>query len=109
MVWQSIIRAMASKEEQQRRKELLATLKQNNRAEKLAGLPTSVENLKALFGYLDEALGEQGCDDTLQLTQRFAAAHDIDFAPLKAWLADNGGFCDCEVLANVEEKLEDVL
>ncbi|KUG06183.1 DUF2695 domain-containing protein [Solirubrum puertoriconensis] len=100
---------MASKEEQKRRKELLANLKQNQRADKLAKLPTSAENLKALFDYLDEELGGEGCDDTLRLTKLFAESRSIDFAALKQWLTNNGGYCDCEVLANVEEKVEDIL
>ena len=33
------------------------------------------------------------------------------YLPLKKiieWLEENGGYCDCEVLANIEEKILDI-
>lgn len=66
-------------------------------------LPLSRDVFERLFNYLDEAL-EGGCNDTLSLTEVFLhneGVRDIDKVLL--WLNDNGGYCDCEVLANVEE------
>jgi hypothetical protein len=60
------------------------------------------EQLRALLDYLDEALAEEGCDHTLRLTGRWATEKGIDANALAASLADFGGGCDCEVLANVD-------
>ncbi|HLX63707.1 MAG TPA: DUF2695 domain-containing protein [Planctomycetota bacterium] len=66
-------------------------------------LPLAAERLKALFDALDIELPKRGCDHTLRFVQEWCRRTDADFAPLCAWLNDNGGFCDCEVLANCEE------
>ncbi|TGE20456.1 DUF2695 domain-containing protein [Hymenobacter aquaticus] len=100
---------MPSKEDKQKRKEILAGLSAKHKAEKVANLPLPLTELKALFDYLDEQLGETDCDDTLRLTQQFLESRNIPVAPITAWLDTYGGYCDCEVLANVEEKFENVL
>ena len=66
----------------------------------------SLKQLEALFDYLDDKLSEEGCDDTLQHTKQFAAEAQVPYKALKDWMATQGGYCDCEVLANVEEKVE---
>jgi hypothetical protein len=60
------------------------------------------EQLRALLDYLDRALAEEGCDHTLRLTGRWAAQKEIDTEALAGSLAEFGGGCDCEVLANVD-------
>ncbi len=41
-------------------------------------------------------------------TKVFFGSRGIDNFEEKAeWLNENGGYCDCEVLANVEEKFDD--
>ena len=62
---------------------------------------------KELFGYLDERLGNEGCDDILRLTGQFLQdAGVLNIEEVLQWLRDHGGYCDCEVLANVEEQFE---
>jgi len=97
---------MPSQEEKQRRKAIQNKLTQKANIEKLAGLPMPKEKLAAFFNYLDQQLTEHDCDDTLRFTQEFAASHNLEFEPIKQWLGDYGGYCDCEALANVEEKYE---
>jgi hypothetical protein len=53
-------------------------------------------------------LTEQGCDDTLKLTQQFAKEHSLSFEAIKQWLSTYGGYCDCEALANVEDHFENL-
>lgn len=70
-------------------------------------LPMSRDKFKLLFDYLDEKLNEQGCDDTNALTMSFLLQFSNETAEkVLAWLADHGGKCDCEILANVEEQFE---
>ena len=97
---------MPSPEEKQRRKAIQNELQQKADAEKLAALPMPREKLQAFFDYLDQQLSEPDCDDTLHFTQQFAASHNLAFEPIKHWLDNFGGYCDCEALANVEEKYE---
>jgi hypothetical protein len=58
---------------------------------------------------LDEKLATVGCDDKLRLTKQFANEQQISFEILEEWLGEHGGYCDCEVLANVEEQFEGLL
>ncbi|MBD7923165.1 DUF2695 domain-containing protein [Xanthomonas sp. Sa3BUA13] len=57
-----------------------------------------------MFEYLDGALSV-GCDHSLRFTRRFLQDHDLPEAAILPWLGEYGGFCDCEVLANVEQEL----
>ncbi|GGF16919.1 DUF2695 domain-containing protein [Hymenobacter cavernae] len=100
---------MSAKDEKQKRKALLNSFKQQQRDEKLAGLPLPLTELKALFDYLDEELSETDCGDTLRLTKQFLQERNLPVATVTEWLGNHGGYCDCEVLANVEEKFEDIL
>jgi hypothetical protein len=97
---------MPSQEEKQRRKAIQNELRQKSDVEKIAALPMLREKLQAFFDYLDQQLEAHACDDTLRFTQEFAAMHSLAFEPIKQWLGDFGGYCDCEALANVEEKYE---
>jgi hypothetical protein len=58
--------------------------------------------LSDLLDYLDERLQHAGCDHTLRLTERWAAERRIESRGLLASLEHFGGYCDCEVLANVD-------
>lgn len=69
-------------------------------------LPISRDLFQQLFDYLDEAL-EEGCDDTLRLTETFLHTQNVkNVQEVLFWINDKGGYCDCEVLANVEEIFE---
>lgn len=68
--------------------------------------PTPIDDkiLEGLFDYLDEKLSTEVCKNDLTLTIAFLkeqGVNNIDNAI--AWLQSKGGYCDCEVLANVEE------
>ncbi|OGX80946.1 hypothetical protein BEN48_07185 [Hymenobacter glacialis] len=97
---------MPSQEEKGRRKAIQNELMKKADAERLAALPMPKEKLQEFFDYLDQQLEEHDCDDTLRFTQQFAASRNLAFEPIKQWLGDYGGYCDCEALANVEEKYE---
>lgn len=73
-----------------------------------ASMPLSKEHLRGLFDYLDTKL-EAGCDHTAKNTLSYLHSYSLDSDRIIPWLQDLGGYCDCEVLANVEEKFEGVL
>ena len=50
--------------------------------------------------FIDRMLDETGCDNRLSLAARYRDLHAPDDLGLESRLADLGGYCDCEVLAN---------
>nr|CAS02403.1 putative integron gene cassette protein [uncultured bacterium] len=94
---------MPSKSETDRRKALRRAAKQGTRKAEEARMPISLSDLKRLFDHLEAALAG-ACDHTLRLTRQFLASRQLPEATIAPWLGEYGGFCDCEVLANVEER-----
>jgi len=98
---------MPDKNERERREQLRDILRDKAEAEFNASLPMSRALFMALFDYLDTKMGVEGCDHTLRLTNHFLAETSVNNTPaVREWMADKGGYCDCEVLANVEELFE---
>ena len=96
-----------SKEEKERRKQILEALRQKQKKEFELGLPTDRDTFEKLFDYLNDQLEEIDCDDTSKLTRKFLEKNNIEnIEEVLKWLSENGGYCDCEILANVEEKFE---
>jgi hypothetical protein len=74
-----------------------------------SALPGPIEEMRALFDHLDRWLGEQPCDHTRQATDDYLRQHDLAQEAYLAWFDTHGGFCDCEILANCEERLDETL
>ena len=94
--------------EKERRSQIKQELKQKARDEFEKNLPMPRIKFQNLFNYLDEKLSEAECDNTFRITEDFLNNHNIkDLNKIENWLKENGGYCDCEVLNNIEEKFED--
>ena len=65
-------------------------------------LPLDDVEMKALFDMLDLSLQKQDCDHSRGLTDAWLRDRGHSLDVVHRWLDDNGGFCDCEVLANSE-------
>jgi hypothetical protein len=65
--------------------------------------------MKKLFDMLDTELPRVGCNHTLRLVSQWCKSQAIPFAKVEGWLWDNGGYCDCEALANAEEAWQDAI
>jgi hypothetical protein len=61
--------------------------------------------LHDLFDWLDRE-DAPACDHTLRETVEFLRQRGLDVERVVSWLQEHGGFCDCEVLYNVEEQFE---
>lgn len=101
---------MPSKEEKQRRRQIGQTLTSQERVREEASLPLSKAQLRTLLDTLDHELSEDSddetpasCDHTLSRTQAFLTEHSLPQDEIIDWLRGQGGYCDCEVLANVGE------
>ncbi|GAA4317353.1 DUF2695 domain-containing protein [Flaviaesturariibacter amylovorans] len=98
---------MPASSEKEKRKAALAALRRSAAATFESTLPMPRALFEDLFDHLGEALEEEECDDTLRRTKTFLAEAGVaDPKKVVAWLMAHGGRCDCEVLANVEEKFE---
>jgi Protein of unknown function (DUF2695) len=87
-----------------KRKEIKNQLAEKELVEFKSGLPINENTFPELFDYLDSQLGKNSCDHSTIFTRTFLDKKGIsNTAQVIKWLADNGGFCDCEVLANVED------
>lgn len=75
--------------------------KAKERAEAEAALPVPKSQLLGLFDFLDSELGRRGCDHTLVLTVEWAHRENVSADEIVSWSREHGGYCDCEVLANV--------
>ena len=98
---------MPDQNEKNKRKQILSDLRKKSKEEFENSLPMSRDNFKNLFDYLDTELRENDCDDTNRLTRSYLDQMGIvNSQEVLVWLGEKGGYCDCEILANVEEQFE---
>lgn len=97
------------KTEKARRKELLNAVRENVRCKLRDSLPAPTPVLKALFDYLDAKLEASECDDSLRHVRDFISSHALPEDAIVNWLEEHGGHCDCEVLANAEQVVEEAV
>lgn len=100
---------MPDRAEKTRRKELLHAVREDARHKIRDGLPVIAPALKALFEYLDEQLESSPCDHTVRHVRGFIRSHPLPERAIIGWLEDNGGYCDCEALANAEQIVEEAI
>lgn len=71
-----------------------------------AALPMPDEQMHDLFVFVEERLSVAACDHSLRRTASWLDTRDVDADRVLAWLEDNGGYCDCEVVFNAREAWE---
>jgi hypothetical protein len=71
------------------------------RTELLASMPVSPDQLHRLLEDLDANL--KSCDHTTKLTATFLDVENLETDKVLSWLGEQGGYCDCEVLANLDD------
>lgn len=91
------------------KKEVLRAWREGERATARAAFPIPASRLREMFDMLDHALPTSGCDHTRKLTGAWLEAKELPVDAVFAWLDGLGGFCDCEVLANVEQLVDEAL
>ena len=93
--------------ERQKRKEARKVLAQKELDDFRASLPMEEKHFVALFHFLEKALQEHPCNHTLGNTTLFLTEKKVpDPEKVITWLTSHGGYCDCEVLYNVEEQFD---
>lgn len=87
---------------------LKKAFKQQENETFIASLPMKVNSFNDLFEDLDVKLSDEPCNHTLANTEAFLHQQELPVQKVILWLNEHGGYCDCEVLANVEEKFENL-
>ena len=98
---------MTNTAEKERRRQIRNELRAAAKAEFESCLPMTKEMFRSLFNYLDSVLQKENCNEDHSLTICILELIEVEkVEEVVGWLIDNNGFCDCEVLANVEEQFE---
>jgi len=90
---------MAKRPDERRR--LLKELKARDRELAEKELPVPKGLLLSLFDRLDRSLSVDPCDHSLRFTIAWCQDQHVDPDRISEWVKTHGGYCDCEVLANV--------
>ena len=91
-----------------RKEELKKAWKQQERQKLIDSIPMPHQDLRDLFDYLDRPNARQ-CDHTFCETVEFLQKRNLNVDSIVAWLRENGGFCDCEVIYNVDDKFGEIV
>jgi len=98
---------LSNMEDKERRRQIKIELRAKAKAEFESSLPMNRERFKGLFNYLNSVLQKEKCNEDHELTIWFLELIGVENVDeVVGWLIGNDGFCDCEVLANVEERFE---
>jgi len=89
-----------------RKEQMKKAWKQQERQKLIASIPLPHADLRALFDFLDRE-GAPKCDHTIRETIQFL--QNVDSTLIVSWLREYGGYCDCEVIYNVEDKFGEIV
>ena len=65
-------------------------------------MPIDRSRLESLLAHVDAAVTTAGCDHTCRATDAWALAHGVDPDRLHDGIQEYGGYCDVEVVMNVD-------
>ena len=91
-----------------RKEELKNAWKQQEQAKLTASIPMPHADLRALFEFLDREDAPK-CDHTLRETIQFLRERGLDAERVVPSLHEHGGYCDCEVIYNVDDKFGEIV
>jgi hypothetical protein len=64
-------------------------------------LPAGPETISGLLDFVEDELYDSECNHSLQHSMRYMMDNGLNFAKITSWLNENGGYCDCKVLAEI--------
>ena len=88
--------------------ELKKAWKAQERQKLIDSIPMSHQDLRDLFDYLDRP-NPPPCDHTFRETLEFIKKRGLDAERIIPWLREYGGYCDCEVIFNVDDKFGEIV
>lgn len=90
------------------KRDLKNAWREQQRQKLLASIPMPHADLKELFDFLDRP-DAPACDHSLRETLDFLARKNLSAERVVPWLREHGGYCDCEVIFNVENEFGDLI
>ena len=87
-----------------RQLEVWGQLSGEERTRFLESLPATKDEIEDLFDYIDRRSQNESCVHNLRFTMQFLMENRLNMPKVMSWLNENGGYCDCEVLQNIEKK-----
>lgn len=70
----------------------------------LDSLPAGQVTISEMLDYIEDELYGSECNDSLRHAMRFMMENHLNFPKLTSWLNENGGYCDCKVMAEIAPK-----
>lgn len=67
----------------------------------LDSLPAGQNTISALLDYVEDELYDSECDHSLRYSMKFMMDNRLNFPRITSWLNENGGYCDCKVMAEI--------
>ena len=67
----------------------------------LDSLPAAQHTISELLDFVEDELYDIECNHSLQYAMRYMMENHLDFGKITSWLNNNGGYCDCKVLAEI--------
>ncbi len=64
-------------------------------------LPAQQNTVSELLDFVEDELYDSECNHSLQYAMRFMMENHLDFGKITSWLNNNGGYCDCKVMAEI--------
>lgn len=64
-------------------------------------LPAGQDTISEMLDFIEDELYGNECNHTLRHAMRFMMENRLAFPKITSWLADNGGYCDCEVMKQI--------
>ncbi len=95
------------KEEKERRNEIKRSIKTSQQEAIVSSCPIPIESLRGLFDFLDSRLTDAECDERFTIAFEYLGRYGFEHEAFVDWSIANGGGCDCEILSNIEEAIND--
>ena len=67
-------------------------------------LPAGTDTIGALLDFIEDELYDNECDHSLRYAMKFMMDNRLNFPKITSWLNENGGYCDCKVMAEIAPK-----
>ncbi len=67
----------------------------------LESLPAAQHTISELIDFVEDELYGAECNHSLQFSMRYMMENRLVFGKITSWLNNNGGYCDCKVLAEI--------
>ena len=93
---------MGSRDEKAERKRLKDEYLRGQQAASSERMSLDRAQLESLLRYVEVAVQADGCDHTREAADAWALREGVDLVLLHRGLDEYGGFCDCEVVMNVD-------